>query len=144
NSASSSAIINPNLDLGGLTRTFTVADGAANHDLQIGHIIQNGGLTKAGAGALELVGGADNTYTGLTTVSGGTLELVNFNSVAVPGTLIINGGIVREFEANQIANTSDVIVNTGGTFDLNGKTDTIGPLSVGGGSVTTGTGTLTA
>jgi autotransporter-associated beta strand protein len=144
NAASGSVSINPKLDLGGVSRTFTVADGAADVDLEIEGIVQDGGLTKAGPGTLRLDGDADNTDTGVLTVSGGTLELDNFNSVAAPGPLSISaGGAVRELRSNQIADTSEVDVGTGSTFNLNGQTDTIGALSVSGSSVTIGAGTLT-
>src|SRR4029079_3340219 len=55
---------------------------------------------------------------------------------------IDGGGILREFGDNQIADTATVTVSAGGTFDLFGHNDSIGPLTLAGGSVSTGAGTL--
>lgn len=82
----------------------------------------NLGITKTGAGTLAYDSPTGNTYTGLTTVSGGTLQL-NSN--------------------NQIADTASVAVNVGAVFDLNGLDETIANLTLTGGTVTTGIGTLT-
>ena len=82
-----------------------------------------GALTKIGSGTLKLSGA--NGYTGLTTVNAGTLQ---------------------EGVANALSSGA-VTVNDGGTYDLNNNSDAIGALTVNsgstGGSVTTGTGTLT-
>jgi autotransporter-associated beta strand protein len=142
--ASASAAISGTLDLGGATRMFAVADGAATPDLDIQGLLTNGGVTKTGAGAMRLSSAAPDTYTGPTTVTDGTLELAKTGGAsAVPGDLTVTGGIVRELAANQIANSSTVTVNAGGTLNLNGQTDTVGVVSVAGGTVNTG-GTLTS
>jgi len=79
----------------------------------------SGTLAKAGSGILEL-GGA-NTYTGATNINAGTLRL----------------------GANDtLANATAVTVASGATFDVAGRTDTIGSLA-GAGSVTLGSGSLT-
>jgi fibronectin-binding autotransporter adhesin len=80
------------------------------------------GITKSGTGTLAYDSPAGNTYTGLTTVNGGTLQL---NA------------------SNQIADTASIAVNVGATFDLNGYDETIANLTLTGGTVDTGTGTLT-
>jgi autotransporter-associated beta strand protein len=60
--SASSAVIDGNLNLGGATRTFTIANGDAGDnlflsaDLVVSAAISNGALTKAGAGALSLQG----------------------------------------------------------------------------------------
>jgi autotransporter-associated beta strand protein len=145
NSASTSATISANLNLLGNTRTITVAFGGAAPDLEITGAISNGGLTKAGGGALRLSGSQANTYTGLTTVSDGTLELAKSGgALPVSGNLtIISGGRAREVLGNQITDTSTVTVNDNSVFELNNVSDTIGGLIVSGG-VAIGTGTLTA
>jgi autotransporter-associated beta strand protein len=146
NSASSAATIIGNIDLGGATRTFTVADGPADPDLVIGAVISNGNVQKSGVGTLDYAGSSSNTY-GSTTVSAGTLRLAKLAAAAVPGSLTINGGTVLEIGSNQIADTSNVSVNTGGTFDLHGVADTVGALTVVGGTLTNGAafaGRLTA
>jgi autotransporter-associated beta strand protein len=82
----------------------------------------NLGITKTGTGTLAFDSPAGNTYTGLTAVGG--------------GTLLLNTG-------NQIVDTASVVVNPGAVFDLNGHDETIANLTLTGGTVNTGTGTLT-
>lgn len=77
-----------------------------------GQITGSGSLVKIGPGILEL--GSQNNYTGNTTVSAGTLK----NAVA-----------------NALPQTTNLIVN-GGTYDLNGRNQTVGSLSGSGGTVT--------
>lgn len=87
-------------------------------------VIQDGaGVTnieKLDFGSTTTLSGVD-TYTGTTTVTVGTLQL---------------GG------SGVIHDSSSLIVN-GGTFDLNGNSETVGSLSGTGGSTNLGTGTLT-
>jgi autotransporter-associated beta strand protein len=82
----------------------------------------NVGITKVGTGTLAYDSPTGNTYTGPTTVSGGTLLLNT---------------------SNQIADATSVTVNPGAVFDLNGHNETIANLTLAGGTVNTGTGTLT-
>jgi autotransporter-associated beta strand protein len=71
--------LNGSVNLGTVTRTFTVADGSAAQDLVIkANLSGSGGLTRAGAGTLVLSG--MNSYTGTTTVSAGTLLVNGDNS----------------------------------------------------------------
>ncbi len=79
------------LDLGTVTRTFTVAE---NSNIGVeasvtSTISGSGGLTKAGAGTLQL--DAANTYRGDTTVSGGTLKL-NHNLALQNSAFNTSGG----------------------------------------------------
>ena len=101
------------VDLGAATRTFTINDGAPAVDVSIlAAIIGSGGLTKAGAGTLQL-SGAD-TYTGGTTVTDGMLTLsgaaaklgtgdVTMQASAAGSVLQIQSGV-----SNAIANTANL------------------------------------
>ncbi len=106
----------------GTNRALTV-DGAGDVAVNGTITTGTGTMTKTGAGTLTLSG--TNTYTGTTTVSGGTLQ----------------------YGANNAISTGAVVVNDGGTYDLNNYSDSIGALTVRsgvtGGTVKTGTGTLT-
>src|SRR5262245_665650 len=140
----STATISGTLDLGGATRTLTIADSpSVNLDLDISGVIQNGGLTKSGAGKMQFSGTASNTYVDVTTVSSGALELNKSGGAVAVSTSLNIFGTVRETLGNQIADTSLVIVRSGATFDLNNQQEAIGQLNVMAGSVTIGTGTLT-
>ncbi len=74
------------VNLDGAVGTFAV-DGT---NLTVSAPIINGGLTKAGAGSMTLMGA--NTYTGATTVSGGTL-FVNDNQPSSAVTVQSGGTI---------------------------------------------------
>jgi autotransporter-associated beta strand protein len=112
NATAQTATISGHVDLGGFTRTFTVARGsgappdllvsaAITGPLTTGQIMIRPGLTKAGTGTLDLT--AANTYVGITTINA--------------GTLLVDG--------SQPANS--VVVNTGGTLGGNGTVDAITP-----------------
>lgn len=105
----------------GLTATVTTAITQASAGLQ---------LAKTGTGTLVLSGA--NTYSGGTTVLDGTLRLGASNVLADTSVVTVTGR------------------STGtATFDLNGKSDTVGGLVLGGSAedsaavVSTGAGTLT-
>jgi autotransporter-associated beta strand protein len=77
------------LDLGPVIRTINVADGAQAVDATItSRITGAGGLTKTGAGVLQLT--AANTFRGDTTVSSGTLTLGN--SLALQNSALDTSG----------------------------------------------------
>ena len=84
-----------------------------------GEIAGSGGLTKAGAGVLELAHA--NSYTGATVVADGVLRAGATGAFGNGGALQVSGGAV----------------------DLNGFAQSVSALS-GGGSVLLGSGTLTA
>lgn len=137
--------------------------GATTIGVDAGTLTVNGvvsgafGLTKVGGGVLRFAGATANTYSGVTTVTDGRVELaktagVNGVASAVVGTdLVIGDGVggagsaeVRVINANQIINTADVSVASDGLFALAGTaSETINALSVTGGSVTVGSGSLT-
>lgn len=104
------------IDLGGANRTFNVANGAASADLTISTPIINGGLTKAGAGALALTGA--NSYAGDTNVEAGSLSI----------------------SSAFLANGADVRLATGATLNLNFVgIDVIDSLFIDGASQAVGT-----
>ena len=127
---------------------FTVAGGAADSLTFSNEIGQTGGtraLTKAGAGTLVFSGAVPNTYTGVTTVNEGTLQLAK-TVTSIAGNLVIGDGVgsdtVTLSAANQILDASSVTVASSGTFNLQGFSETVAGLTVNGGSVTIGAGTL--
>ena len=146
--ASGSSTIGTRIDLNGPTRTFTIANGTAANDLDISSEIALGSIVKDGVGTLRFSGTSANIYTGTTTVNDGTLVLAKTAGVtAVAGPLVIGDGLdgetVRLDAANQIANTSSVTTNGFAELNLNGFSETIGALTMNGGIVNTGAGTLT-
>ncbi len=149
------------VDLGQNNRNFFALDATTasgtTFGLDVTAVISSAsgtfGITKMGAGTLNLEGTAANTYTGATTVNEGTLLLNQTGGVAVPGTLVVGDGvggsginkvdIARLGASNEIATTPAVTVNNSGLLDLNSNSNTIGSLTMSGGTVTTETGTLT-
>lgn len=103
-----------------------------------------GGVSKVGAGTLIYSGLLGNTCTGRTTVNGGQVQLDSSAGNAIAGALTIGAGASVQYGThdNQVSDTSTVTVGAGGTFDLNGHSDTVSALVMNGGTVTTGTGTL--
>ncbi|HNX68375.1 MAG TPA: autotransporter domain-containing protein [Candidatus Omnitrophota bacterium] len=101
-------------------------------------------LDKTGEGTLTLSGSTDNTSLA-TTVDAGTLVLAKtgagFNATS---RVVVNDGTLRLNGTNnlQIWDGATVTLN-GGTFDQNGKDETIGTLILAGGAVS-GSGTLTS
>src|SRR6185503_2702022 len=121
-----------------------------------GVITGTGNLVKTNVGTLRLDGSGHNTYSGFTRFDGGVLELDKFaivpaltNFISIPGDLTIGDGnglvgtdVLRLPADDQIADTSDVTVRNSGLFDLNDHDDRIGSLTMEGGTVDSGTGTL--
>jgi fibronectin-binding autotransporter adhesin len=111
------------------------------------------GFTKIGPGTLIFSGENANTYAGDTLVNEGTLLLDKSDTdgaMSGSGQLVVGDGVggpgadlVQELRSFQIAGSVDVTVNYSGTLDLNDHSDTIGGLTIHGGDVTTGSGTLT-
>src|SRR6266581_4429544 len=114
-------------------------------------------IDKTNVGTLRLDGGTGhNTYSGFTRFDGGVLELDKFaifprftNFTAIPGVLTVGDGnglvgtdVLKLLADDQIANTSDVTVKNSGLMDLNGHDDHIASLTMQGGTIQTGAGTL--
>ncbi len=134
----SSVVTGTNVVLSGVV-TFNVTAGQLSVDAALGG---SGGLTKSGAGTLELGGTDANTYTGTTTVTGGTLLLNKTAVDAIVGALVVGDAVgsdvVRLMQADQIsdASTASLTMNKAGSFDLNGHADTVGgPVTFSGGTV---------
>ncbi len=129
----------------------TVNIGANNGSvLNFNNTISEGGgsrkLTKVGLGQINF--NASNTYTGLTTLALGTMGL-GAGSNAISGALQVGDGSngfanLIYLASNQIPDNAAVtVLDSNSTFDLDGFSDTINTLSVSGGNVATGAGTLT-
>ena len=138
------------------TNSFTVGNTIilveTNSSLVLSNVLNSlGGFTKTGPGVMVLAGNTNNAYLAATFVNEGTLVLNKAAGTnAIPGALTIGdavGGVgvdvVRLAASNQIARASAVTVNSSGLLDLNGKDNTIGSLTMDGGSVSTGGGLLT-
>ena len=113
------------INLNDATRTVQVDDGSATVDAVLSGVISSttaasGGLTKTGAGTLKLAN--TNTYTGKTTISAGTLILGH--------------------ATDTIANTGAIDI-TAGTLDFGANSDSVGIITMTGGTLTGSSGTLT-
>lgn len=95
NAAATTAVLSGQLDLGSSTFSWPVADGSAVPDLRIdATIVGSGGLTKTGAGTLQLT--AKNTYSGRTTMTQGVLQIdgVQDSSISIDGGTLAGTGVV--------------------------------------------------
>ncbi len=112
------------LQSGSITGTSGILTSTSDYDLQ------SGTVTAALSGTVAL-----NKSTG------GTVLLSGAN--AYTGATNINAGTLRLGAAARIADTSATTVAGGATFDLNNFAETVGSIA-GAGSITLGSGTLTA
>ncbi|MDB5322318.1 MAG: uncharacterized protein JWN40_3949 [Phycisphaerales bacterium] len=126
-------LVSLNVDLGINTASGSVA-------ALDGSIQGSAGLTKFGSGTLFINGSVDNRFSKPVVASQGTLALAKSGgALAVPSDLNINGGVVRLDLNNQIGDSSDVTIGSG-TFNVNGRTDSVSTVTIGGGSLVTGVG----
>jgi len=116
----------------------------------IGQISGPGGWTKTGPGTLQFKTPYTNNYEGWSVVVEGNFIMDGvYNQPVIPGNrfyIASAQGTTRAWmiKNNQIADTTHVEINTGGVLDLAGFNDTVGRLTVRGGStIETGTGILT-
>ncbi|MES2920338.1 MAG: autotransporter-associated beta strand repeat-containing protein [Verrucomicrobiota bacterium] len=107
-------------------------------------------LTKTGAGTLTLAGAADNAYLAAT-VNAGTLVLAKTSTSSVHAvgtglTIGANGTAQLGGSGNDqiFDNTSSFVTVNGGIFDINTRPETVGNVTLNGGSITGTTGILTA
>jgi fibronectin-binding autotransporter adhesin len=149
------AVLDVNGDIALNASTLTVRANTGDFFFS-GVISGTGSLVKTNVGTLRLDGSGHNTYTGLTRFDGGVLELNKFaiipvvtNFTAVPGDLTVGDGnglvgtdVLRLLSDDQIADTADVVVKNSGLFDLNGNSDRVASLTMQGGTVDSGAGTL--
>ena len=98
---------------------------------------------------VRLSGSSGNTFSGTTRVLAGTLELQKSTGDAIAGPLEIGDAIggpgadVVRLLTGTVIGSGTINVRRSGLLDLNGYSDGIGALTLNGGSVVTGTGTLT-
>ena len=114
--------------------TLTVADGAANPDLEVSAAITQSatyGITKTGPGTMVLTTAAQNGYTGLTTIDGGILGVGGtVGDGTIRGNVTVNsGGTLRLDAGNRIINSSLITLNGTGSLNTNSQTDAIGALA---------------
>lgn len=107
------------------------------------------GITKSGAGTLQLFGSTGNTYSGNTYVQAGTCLIDKAAGAAIPnGTLTIGdhlgaAAVVRDINVGaNIGSAVTVVINEQGLLDLNGEIETVGSITLSGGSISTGAGRL--
>ncbi len=115
------------LDLQGATRTFNITSDTTT----IAPTIQNGGLTKTGAGTLVLTG--NNTYTGPTSLDAGILRITNAGALgaSADGVTVADGAQLELSGGITVSGRSLTMSGTG--------TNNRGPLqSVSGANTWTG------
>ncbi|MBI5691738.1 MAG: autotransporter-associated beta strand repeat-containing protein [Verrucomicrobia bacterium] len=110
------ATLSGNLDLGGATRTFDVAQGAAANDLNISAAITGtgAGINKTSGGTLLLSG--SNSFTGNSTVSAGTLIAANNNALGTTGsatTTTVASGATLGLQGGITVNGNEQLVLSG-------------------------------
>lgn len=143
---SAAAEISGRLDLGGGTRTFSVADSAADVDLLVSAIISEpyySSLTKTGDGTLSLT--AANTYSGETNVGAGVLRVstatalgaANYNNTVASGAALQFDGT---FTLNETGLTiaGSGISSTGALRSISGSNGYDGQLALNAGGAAVG------
>jgi autotransporter-associated beta strand protein len=126
---------------------------AAGGSLTLNSTISGGfGITEIGPGTLTLGGASANSFTGVTNVIGGTLMLAKPTfTTAISGDLHIGNGtgapgsaVVLDVNSAQLANsasaTTNVTIQSDGILNLQNNYETIGNLTMTGGTVTGGAG----
>jgi fibronectin-binding autotransporter adhesin len=125
------------LTLGGAA---TISVSAGNHAGVLSDIAGTSGLTKTGAGTLNL--GPLNSYTGNTTIQGGVVEVYEDESLgAGGGDIILDGGTLSAL-GNNFYSTRNITVNAGGgTLAVSRENSNFGSMRLAG--MISGVGTLT-
>jgi autotransporter-associated beta strand protein len=141
NSSTTMCSISGNLNLGGANRTFTVSG-----LLDIGALVSNGGISKAGGGTMHL--NHANSYTGGTFINGGFLAPTVDGALGpgTGGTSVALGAFLLLAGVNY-STAEPVTLNGGGIFadvtTLGARNSTFaGPITIGAAGSTIGTSLL--
>jgi len=142
------AEINGLLDLGAAARTFTIGDSAnTSTDLRVAALVSGAvGLTKSGAGRMDLTI-ANNSFSGGLTINAGTVRANAGTSAGQSalgtGTVTLAGGelVLYQNSAQSPGNATVVTADSTITSDrlaspFNGLLMTLGQLSIGGQTLT--------
>ena len=139
NSAAVTSVISGNLDLGGATRAFTIADNAQlDPDLSITANISGtgAGLTKLGANSQFKLSG-NNSYDGTTTVAAGAIEIASDNALGISsaGTVVNSGFSVALLGGITVAEPFTIngagFGGLGAIFNGNGDNTISGAITLG-------------
>lgn len=150
------------LDLNSLDETVSSLSGTGNVSLGTGNISTSGSVTTTFSGSIGGTGnytrsgtgmltfGGTNTYTGTTTVVSGTLILnspgtngaINGNVVVGDGVGVSSSAVLQLSNSQQIADSAQITVKFDGKLNFNNFSDTVGAVTITGGSVTLGTGVV--
>jgi autotransporter-associated beta strand protein len=115
----------------------------------LGTISGPGGFTKVDVGTIELFGNSGNTYSGDTYIQNGLCLIDKASGTAIPGgTLTIgdhlgSSAVVRDINVGaNLGSRLAVAINEAGWLDLNGEFESVGPITLSGGTIGTDTGRL--
>lgn len=133
------ATVAGDLNLGGASRTFTVADGTSATDMSVSGTISNGSIVKAGLGTLSL-SGDNSAWNGGAMINSGTLTAAHEKALGTGTTTVNSGGTLAIADGIGLVTSAKVALNHG---TLLGGSDSkfAGTLS---GSGTLGSLTLTS
>ncbi len=141
------------VSLGNATNNVVNIDGAGG--ITISSIIKGAGskltLDGTGNGNLTFSGTSANTYSGLTSINAGRLELNKTGVNAIAGNVAVGDGVgaagtavLRLRASNQIADGSSISIASDGTFNIETFDDSVGAVTLNGGSIIGTTGVLSS
>ncbi len=129
---------------------FTLTVDAESSNVVFSSTLSGTGGLILSSGVLTLAGSGSNNLTGAVRVDGGTLQLAQSGGTALIGRLTIGSSqgnarsaTVLLLGSNQIADAALVCVNATGFLNLAGQKSNLASLTLAGGEVETGMGTLT-